>query len=653
MIDSAFVFKKTLPSDTPLTVGELINLHNKYSDKFLSIWDNMRKNERYWLGENWSEEEKRIALAEDNFQLESLPAVQSKLRHIIGAFKQIRTSYKVEAESDPNDEIKSHLATLRLRNIETRSKAKYLDSEIFENGLVLGYGIRKINYVIKNGINVITLSSVPYYDFVFDLSSTTRNINERARWMAEIERLTEEEIKIRYPKIPQSYFSRISTLFNYPVSSEYYYTDEHGTPLYSLFHHYQKTSVKYYYCVFPDTQDIFSVDVITEKYSTREEAVERLEYYRKIYRDFGLNLTEENEGYVEEAIEPAIDYYVFTFAGILEYGRLKVDDFPYNIFFTIRTGNNFVSFLDYLKGIQRVFDRMWSEILYSLKTSVRNVYQANYQLLDKSETPQSVAKKLATDGGIIWTNGVDEVVKPIRKAVMDAAWGQVAQAMLSYMEDFAGGRTFFGLSQGEESGRAIYNKVAQGQLLASTFFDAFAEFKRSQGENLLKWLQYVDTEIAIMKIHGAAITEQMRELLKAKGLYEETDSINKSGYVYMNVPEVKESYLADADLELHVSEEGLSESDRERRWYQLIEAERTDVTGTLVMLPAWLELKLEVMDIDPQLKYRLIEELKAQRQAAQQQQQQLADIQKAKVLANMRNQDINLLMQQQNQNPQP
>lgn len=655
MQDKIFEFYKTLPDETPLTVSDLVNLHDKYSGDFIQIWDDIDRNAKYWMAENWTEDEKIQAYNEDGIRLESLPAVQSKLRHILGAFKQLKTSYKVEAKSDPNDEIKAVLAQLRLRDIESRGNSEYLDAETFEQGLVLKYGVRKIIPSVQGGLDLITIENIDAKDFAWDLSSTRRDMKD-VRWMAEIERLTEAEIKLKYPNLTSDYFNRDLRFYTQLNEPLYFYTDEGGKPLYSVFHHYQKVKVKKYYCVFPDVKDLWATDVIVHKFNTKQEAEEKLQYYQRQYRALGLDeeVGEEGMGYVAEAIESAIDYYCFTYRGILAYGRLTVNEFPYGIFFTIRVGKEFISFLDYLKGAQRVFDRMWAEIFYSLKTSIRQVYEGNYNLLDRSETPESVAKKLTTHGGIIWTlSPQGNVINPVPKAPIDSAWGAVAQSMLSYMEDFAGGRTFFGLSQGEESGRAIYNKVAQGQLLASTLFDAFTEFKRCFGRNLLKWLQHLDTEPAVVKTHGALITEQMKELLKRKGLYEETDEKSKAGYAFINIPEVPESYLADADIELSVTEEGFSENERERRWYQLIEAERTDATGTLVMLPSWLELKLETMNIDPDIRQRLIEELVQQRQQAQQMAQQQADIEKAKIMATMRNQDMNALMQVQNQQTNP
>lgn len=651
MKEKIYEFYQKLPQETPLSVSDLVNLHDKYSSDFLQIWAGIDRNARYWLAENWAEDEKVQAYNEDGIKLESLPAVQSKLRHILGAFKQLKTSYKVESKSDPNDDIKAVLAQLRLRDIESRSGGAYLDAETFEQGLVMKYGVRKINPTIKNGLELILVENIDAKDFAWDLSSRRRDLSDM-RWVAEIERLTEEEIKLRFPYAPEDMFNRDIHFYTQLNEPSYFYTDQKGKPIYSVFHHYQKVKRKVYYAVFPDVKNLFANDVIIRRFNKKEEAEEELQWFQKQYRALELDteLDEDAMGYVIENIENGIDYYCFTNKTILAYGRLIVDEFPYDIFFTIRAGNNFISFLDYLKGTQRVFDRMWTEIFYSLKTSIRQVYEANYALLDKSETPESVMKKLTTHGGVIWSLSPEaNTIRPIAKAPIDSAWGSVAQAMLSYMEDFAGGRTFFGLSQGEESGRAIYNKVAQGQLLASTLFDAFTEFKRRFGRNLLKWLQYLDTEPAVVKTHGALITDQMKELLRDKGLYKETDPTNKSGYVYMNIPEVSDSYLADADIELSVTEEGFSENERERRWYQLIEAERTDATGTLVMLPSWLELKLETMNVDPDIKQRLLDELRQQKEQAQQAQQQQADIEKAKVLANMRNQDMNALMQAQNQ----
>lgn len=641
---SVYQFYRILPEQTPLQLSELIAQHDVVKDRFNQIWAEMDENERIWLGQNWSDEEIYQAKVIDGFQLESLPAVQSKLRHIVGAFRQVRTDFKVEARSDPADVIKAKITQLRLRDIAKRSNHKFTDVEVFEDALAIKFGVYKIELRNVNGMPAIFSTPIHYRNIVWDLSSIKSNVNLDARWMAELEYKTQAELKQLFPSIPENYFSN-SPLWRPTEDMSYYLRDEHGKELFTLFHHYQKVPTKVYYVVFPDPQGYYGKDIIVKKFEKKEDAEALQKKFKDEYAMIGFELQPSEEPVIEEVVEHYIDYYCFTIRGIIAYGRLKVKYFPYDIFFAIRHKDKFQSFLDFLKSAQRIFDKTWAQILFALKNQIRTVYQANPLLL--AESQESAVRKLQIDGGIIWTNtNAEDVVRPIVKSVIDGSWGVVAQQMMAYIEDFGGGRSFFGLSQGEESGRAIYSKIAQGQLISSTFFDGFAEFKRWHGINLMEWLKYVDTTTSIIRVHGEMFTPEELDFLKANNFLDYNEN-NKEGFLYVDANDPI-TYLADADLELQVMEEGLSESERERRWYQLVEAEKMDITGTLVSLPSWLEMKLEVMDVDPDIKRRLLEEFRQRQQMLQAQQQQLADVEKAKVLSTLQNQDVNLLMQQSN-----
>lgn len=644
MNKNAYQFYRLLPSETPLKVSDLIAQHDLVKNSFDELWAEMDENERIWLGRNWSEDEIFQAKTEDGFQLESLPAVQSKLRHIIGAFRQVRTDYKVEPRSDPADELKAKITQLRLRDISKRSGHKYSDVEVFEDALAIKFGGYKIQLKNINGSTSVISTPIHYKNVVWDLASVNRNINEDARWIAELEYKTHDELKQLYPTIPDDYFAH-TPMWRPTEDIEYYLRDEHGRELLTVFHHYQKVPVTNYYVVFPDPEGYYSHDVIVKKFTNRSDAEALVEKLKKEYQLIGFELKPSEEPVIEEVVENVIDYYCFTIRGIIAYGRLKVKYFPYDIFFAIRHKNKFQSFLDFLKSAQRIFDKTWAQILYALKNQIRTVYQANPMLL--AESQESALRKLQIDGGVIWTQtNTEDVVRPISRSVVDGSWSMVAAQMMNYIEDFGGGRSFFGLSQGEESGRAIYNKIAQGQLISSTFFDSFAEFKRWHGMNLLEWLKYVDTSTTILRVHGEIFSEEELKFLTENN-YLEYNPKQKEGYLYIGADDPI-TYLADADLELQVLEEGLSESERERRWYQLIEAEKMDITGTLVSLPSWLELKLSVMDVDPDIRKRLLDEFKQRQQMLQSQQQQQIDTEKAKVLSSLQNQDANLFMQQSN-----
>src|ERR1017187_2697766 len=107
--------------DSPLSVSDLIQIHNQGVTKFQEIWTEGDKNERSWLGKNWTEQQE-LDIRNQDRQPYSFPLIANKLQIISATQKKTRTSFKVEAVSDPNDEMKADLATIFIKDVEKQSK---------------------------------------------------------------------------------------------------------------------------------------------------------------------------------------------------------------------------------------------------------------------------------------------------------------------------------------------------------------------------------------------------------------------------------------------------------------------------------------------------------------------------------------------------
>ena len=128
----------------PFTAEQLCLMHIAnfpYMDK---LWRKGEENERYIMADHHDDESKSDYAAQGRYPY-SVALTAQKLNTIWAAEKENRTSFKVEATTDPQDEVKAELAGLRLKNIETTSGLKYIEGDSFISGTGVAFGVISID----------------------------------------------------------------------------------------------------------------------------------------------------------------------------------------------------------------------------------------------------------------------------------------------------------------------------------------------------------------------------------------------------------------------------------------------------------------------------------------------------------------------------
>lgn len=620
--------------ETPLSLAELLSLHDQSMTYFTPKFENGANNERRYLGDNWTPEQK-AEIKNQGRQPYSIPIIQTKLNIVSATQKESRTSYKVDAVSDPQDEVKAELATLQIKEVEKRSKFKYLESDIFDLGLSISHGVTKMDLDYSNGYPSVVVKPVDYRNFVWDSNSIAYDIDKDALFVCELEKLYRYQLDEKYDT------SGISTSDQDGRGKVSYYCspNTNGQTEYdvvSVFNHFHKVLRDYYCVIFPDTQGIAGKSGLIGKYRTKAEAESMLKELNYDYLSNGF----EEEGSIETKTETRLDYYKFVYNKILDYKELELEAFPYNVYFAFRMGNDFVPFMDLLKDAQLFIDRVVAQIDYSIGKGLKNVLGVNISAVDQNLMTPAKVMATAAKGGIIPIigNGA-KVFENYNSDSINPQYFQILNIMQSYLEDLAGGRSFQGLSEGSnEPGIAIEKKQKMGMKIALNFIDNLRRWKQAVGENILRWVKEYETYEKVLRIQIGELSEEMLATLEKEGAF--TQSMKKDGSGYLKINSGSEiTYLKDADLELVVTETELTDTERQIRYLKMIQAEQTN--AALVQLPTWNRLKLEYMDIPLSDRSKLIKEFEEAQAAAAQQaqavQQQQMNMQKAQILSGMNN----------------
>ena len=207
--------------------------------------------------------------------------------------------------------------------------------------------------------------------------------------------------------------------------------------------------------------------------------------------------------------------------------------------------------------------------------------------------------------------------------------------MQSFVEDLAGGRSFSGLKdQGQESGKAIALKQANGQLIAELFIDNLTRWKKLVGSVALTWIGKFEDAERTIKVGGSSLSPEMQQLLAQHQIYTPSQTQPGAGYVKINSEGNEQSYLKDAKFELLVTEGELTETDADSKIVQLMTYQK------ITQAPVPPEVVLQFIKMDDSLKQKLIAANKKQQEQQQKMfeyemkmKQQELDTKKAGVLA--------------------
>ena len=623
--------------NAPYTLDDLCRFIDAVMPTFQAEYEEAEDNERRWLGNNYSPEDEQ-SIRSQGRQPISIPVVKTKLTNISGEQQKRRTSFKIEAAVDPNDEIKAELAGLQVKAVERRSNFKFLESEIFDSGMGIKFGVSKMDTVMDNYFKRVVVKKIHYKDFIWDRNSTAYDINEDALWCAEVEKIPRKMLE-EIEGVDTSNISAGSQGNFQGRETMNYYVQGSGRgndyDILSLYHFYIKQPRDCWYLVFPDSQNVYGDGVIVDKFDSKKEADRKLREYQTEYILKGLPPEEGAE--VQKKKELRLDYYKFCYNTLVSYKKTEYESFPYNLFRAVHFEDKYASLMDFLKDPQRMIDRMWMQVDYSIGKSLKNIFLMVKDLIDE---PIEVARrKLEKTGGVVYVKDLQrKAIDEVTSQGANPQWFQIIETMIGYLEDLSGGKNFQGLDAGSnQSGRSVIAQAQEGQKLAIPMLNNLARWKESVGRNILWWLEHYETAEDVIKVQGGALTPEMIKLLQENNIYSPSQfSKDGSGYVRINQEENELSYLKNSSFELFVTEAELSETDKQMRLANYNQALQND--PMLQQSPTFMRIRLEAMNLKQseiqmieQERQQAIEQAKQQAEQAQKLEQDRLNVERAKV----------------------
>lgn len=584
-----------------LKLNDLINLHTSVADFFVEKWEVAERNERRLLGKNWTPKEEQIIKSQGRTPY-SMPIAASYIQRIIGLQRQSQLNWKVVPKVNPEEELKAEIVGATLRAFEREEQIPEKESEVFQDGLAISFGVDKF-VVGEDGIHN---EVVDYRNFVWDINSKKDDLSD-ALFVCEIERVYKYQLPKEFQNGDSSY------LLGRPYKN-YFIQERQGTSqrdydLVSVFHHYQRTRKTFYTVYIKDSANLLKTSRV-KYFTTEESAINFIDKGEKLYIAAGIPYEGEFELVVEE--RDVWDYYKFTYAGIIEYKELNWKYHPYNIYRAIKVKNNWTSLLDFVSSPQLMIDKLVAQIDYSLKQELKQVYELNINALAEGETPESATEKMSKTGGVIYTKE-GKAILPAAVTGINPQYLQLISVIGALTTELLGGKNSLGLPEStNESGRAIQLRQQQGLLVANLYLDRFKSYKEYKGRKLLYFLSK-QNKPRILRVSQTQMPLRVRARLHQRGILAPSEFDQSVGYLRVGFD--RDTQINHDDFDLIVDTVKASDTEKEYKLNLFLEAERT--MPVLQQSRTFQAEKLKTLSLPEDIIEKILTEMNYAQQAIQ------------------------------------
>lgn len=575
--------------DAPMSSMDLVMIHEASSPYFDKIRKSGSENELYLRGENLSEQQKKDIYGQGRIPF-PMGLVADKAQKFIAYERNNRISFKVLPKKI-DAEVKTVLATMRLKDVESGSDGEYAETDIVASGIGAKFGVGKI-YTEKdrNLETVVRYKKVDWSKFGWDNNAQTYDKNDGA-FMYEQIPTYRRDIRMDYGKKVADEIE-IGTPNRFERGNIDYWgisnTDgNRDMDIINIYEHYQKVIRTRYYVVFGGEVDFVG--------NSKKEADQALKSFKVPYIVLGQPIPQAE---IVPVPELGIDKYVFTYNEILEYEETDYKYFPYSIYQSFWFEDEVWCIVDILKSPAKFADKLISQIDYAFGADIKNGWEIVENWLGEGVDINEAIRRVKAGEPVpvLHTGAIHSV--PSKGA--NPQWIQMYEVMQMVIGDLSGGVWSGQNPQGKqrEAQGTVQMKMMQGGMIPALFIDNKIRWKLDLGRKLLWWLRKYDTAKHIIKCHGQDLKPEMIQLLQQHGLYQPSPSMKHMGYIEVNTNEL--SYLDDADYDLQISTTETSETQKNARLQQL---QMLKQNGIQIPPSIWLEL----LPLDYDLKQEIIQ----------------------------------------------
>ena len=502
-----------------------------------------------------------------------------------------------------------------------------MSTEVYTSGVGAKYGVVEIvtDYDVSGNL-VIKIMKRDYQDVRWDSNAQEYDKSD-GQFMGYQKKAVRQDIRMDYGKKVADRIQMNGSEWGRDIQQNWGVQDRNGN---------RDFDVIVIYCIWVKTMRktwhvVFGGDDFTE-YS--------LEDAKKRERSLKLPYILLDQDIPPSEIIPhndwGYDYYETTFNEILKYEQTNLKFFPLEVYQAFHFEGEIWCLTDILKPGNKLMDKMLAQIDYALGTDVKNGIEIVRPWLDEGYSIEKAIKMVKAGEPL-------PVLRPgtinyVKQRGFNPQWMEVLTLMKTLDDQFTGGDLYSGVREGKsrESEKSVMAKLSKQEAIAGLFVNNLSRWHRGLFAKVAWFVETYDKDESSQKVADSKLSPEIKQILLENKVYSPSKVNKGSGYIKYNVPGNEMTSLKNPDVEIHVVDESMGETEKANLFERMILAEKT--FPDLLLSQTWSEKKMELIEsISYEDRAKVWQEI----QQAKQQQMERAQMQMQKE-ADLKQQELNI-----------
>jgi hypothetical protein len=426
-------------------------------DYFLELHSRALESQDFYFGRQWTSEE-RTAHLKQGRPAWVMNEIFAKIEHLQGT--QRATRFESHAEIVERGDAKSaELMTRLLKYTETMNNFEYIESEVYQSGLIQGASAVVIGQELSDTQYGYTkIRKVPMLELFWDSNSREYTM-EDARWMARVMIRTRQDAIEMFPeyadKIEEANINPKARIWDMPYYRGFreYYTRQYspynrkGREFISVCEHYERVK-KWTYIVYDE------ISGNSEEFASTKEAKDFLEGILTVYQTQGVEQLQNEDGSDRVGMvkrgDTGILQTIIVGDAVIYREWTALPRFPFVVYFPIFHEGNFMSYVDLMKDYQRQINRFNSQLDYQLGATQKSMMTVVPDMLARGFTMEDLRRERSKTGAVIPVQS-HQAIQNIPPAAGNPELFQFMNYHAGKMMELAGGRETLGMTAGQGS----------------------------------------------------------------------------------------------------------------------------------------------------------------------------------------------------------
>lgn len=496
-------------------VAAILSRLESVAPVFHRIYLEARRNSNYYIGEQWTQEERNSFLREGR-EPHVWNKIYSYINNIIGMQIQTRTDYTVI----PVEKTDEKLAEVLLYLLKWASAVNELDSvetEVFLHGLLCGFSCTQVRWELSDFWGGYPkVERIPSYQMMWDVTDHTSSLSQ-ARWLARVIPMTEEDLLDNFPtsivkKIrsagSKNRWGRLPfySYLTYNQQMLYYMTGNYYKDLpYFVFEYYERCRKPRYTVV-----DLLFNNGLT--FDSEKKAEEYLAGLLSEYSQMPEVALQDEEGndlvYISEGYTDIITQSIIVGDTLIEQRETHLTDYPFQFYFPSNVDGAVYSPVSVLVPPQRFLNRLLTEWDNILGRTSRGMLAVIESLLPRGWSAERIAKLRSQTAPVIPVLRENAII-PIADHVTTPDIPNLINVVTQFMLEAGGGANILGLQENAaESGKSVRARQAAAGMARVPLFYGLQQWKKRVSNYLIWSMQENLTRQQVMRILGRYLDEE-------------------------------------------------------------------------------------------------------------------------------------------------